>query len=49
VFRELFFRGEEPESVPCPFCVHAVATKSPQAEPLFDGISESSPLAKDTN
>lgn len=48
-FQRLFFRGEEPEVARCPDCGRLVAAKSPRAERLFDGIADSSPLAKDTN
>lgn len=48
-FRRIFFQGEEPKAVACPYCGHPVTVKAPQAERLFDGIADGSTLAKDTN
>ena len=48
-FSRLVFRGDEAETETCPACGCREAVKAPQAESLFDGISNFSTLARDTN
>ncbi|MCW7755431.1 zinc ribbon domain-containing protein [Desulfobotulus sp. H1] len=49
VFKRVVFRGEERPSMPCPKCKSMEVKPSHSAESLFNGISPSSSLAKDTN
>lgn len=48
-FNRIFFRGDENKSVICPKCQCDKVKYSKSNPGLFDGISNFSSLAKDTN
>jgi putative FmdB family regulatory protein len=48
-FKKILFLGDKEEKPLCPKCKSADVEKSPTASGLFQGISNFSSLAKDTN
>lgn len=49
LFKAVVFLGDTDTEPPCPKCKSPSTKSLPRSESLFKGISNSSPIAKDTN
>jgi len=49
LFKVVVFRGDPEVEPSCPKCKSPLTKSLPRSESLFKGISNISPLAKDTN